>query len=402
MVVAATFGFLLVRASADEPKPAGVSPGTLRTATVTRGDLAEMVNATGTMEPEEVVDVGSQVTGVVASLGADPQAGGKSIDYNSRVEAGTLLAQIDDTVYASAVEQARAGCMRADAELAQAKVRLGQAKVDWQRAEELFKKKAIAQSDFDLAKYNFEMAQASIGVAEANSVQSKAVLKLAEANLGYTRIRSPVKGVIVSRRVNVGQTVAANLNAASMFLIAKDLKNLQVWVSVNEADIGKIRQKQAARFTVDAYPGKSFEGKVVQIRLNAQMTQNVVTYTVVVAVDNADEKLLPYLTASVQFEAGRRKDVLLVPNAALRWRPQPQWILPDAREKSPPGKQKARRVWVQDGKFVRPIAVETGLTDGVMTEIGGDDVTEGMKVITGGSIATTEEGSQRGTNSPGD
>jgi hypothetical protein len=172
-----------------------------------------------------------------------------------------------------------------------------------------------------------------------------------------------------------------------------------VWVSVNEADIGKIREKQTARFTVDTYPGQTFEGKVVQIRLNAQMTQNVVTYTVVVAVDNADEKLLPYLTANVQFEVGSRKNVLRVPNAALRWQPEPKWIAPDAREKMPSGPQKPagraarpHRVWVQDGQFVRPIAVETGLSDGAMTEIIGGDVTEGMKIILSQGIPMTDVG----------
>lgn len=236
-------------------------------------------------------------------------------------------------------------------------------------------------------------------------------MKQAEINLDWTRIRSPVKGVIIDRRVNVGQTVVASLNAPSLFLIAKDLKHLQVWVSVNEADIGKIRKEQAVRFTVDAFPGEVFAGKVAQIRLNATMTQNVVAYTVVVTTDNPDGKLLPYLTANVQFEVGRRKDVLLVPNAALRWRPQPQWIAADAREKTPlqkpgshetpPGdrtrqQQEPRHVWVQDGKFVRPVAVETGLSDGVMTEIIGGDVKEGMQIVVGGSIETREVG-QRAT-----
>jgi HlyD family secretion protein len=406
VLVAATFGFTV---SADEPKAAGADPATLRTATVTRGDLVATVNATGTVEPEEVVDVGAQVVGRVTSFGADPHSNGKSIDYGSVVEEGTLLAQIDDAMYVAQVEQARGGCQCADAELAQAKAKLALAKAECQRAQDQIKSKSISAFDLDVAKRTYEVAQAAIAVAEATSARSKAALKQAEISLSCTRIRSPIKGVIIDRRVNVGQTVVAGLNAPSLFLIAKDLKKLQVWVSVNEADVGKIREKQAVRFTVDAYPGKFFEGKVGQIRLNAALTQNVVTYTVVVATDNASEKLLPYLTANVQFEVGRRNNVLLVPNAALRWRPQPQWIAADVREKTPlesqkPGGREARpgektrprqephRVWVQDGRFVRPIAVEIGLTDGTMTEIVVGDVSEGVKIIVGGGLTMTDVG----------
>ena len=264
-VVAATLGFPRITVSADEPKAAGVA--TLHTATVTRGNVVATVEAVGTMEPEQVVDVGSQVCGSITDL---------SVDYGSQVEKGTLLAKIDDTLYVAQVEQARIGCQRADAEVALAKAKSSLAKVDWQRAQELIKHNAISSIDYDVAKYNYEVAQASIAVAEAASAQSKFALKQAEINLDWTRIRSPVKGVIIDRRVNVGQTVVSDngvISAASLFLIAKDLKKLQVWVSVNEADIGKIRKEQTVRFTVDAYPGQSFTGKVAQIRLNATMTQ---------------------------------------------------------------------------------------------------------------------------------
>jgi HlyD family secretion protein len=417
MLVAATFGFPLVRVSAGEPKAAGAGPTTLRMASVTRGDLVTTVNATGTLEPEALVDVGSQVGGMVASLGADPHSSGKSIDYGSLVEEGTLLAQINDATYAAQVEQARGGCMRADAELAQAKAKLGLAKAEWQRAQDQSKSRSISVSDLDVAQCTYEVAQAAISVAEATSAQSKAALKQAEINLSRTRIRSPVKGVIIDRRVNVGQALAPGVNASSLFLIAKDLKNLQVWVSVNEADIGRIRAGQPVRFTVDAFPGESFHGKVAQIRLNAALTQNVVTYTVVVPTDNPNGKLLPYLTANVQFEVGRRDDVLLVPNTALRWRPQPQWIVPDARERTPSGSQESGgregrlggktpqrqqrdRVWVQDGRFVRPIAVRIGLSDGAMTEIVAGEVKEGMEIIVGGGIAMTDVGRAATTEPP--
>jgi RND family efflux transporter MFP subunit len=306
---------------------------------------------------------------------------------------GTLLAQIDDTVYVAQVEQARAGCLHAQAELAQAKAKLALAKAEWQRAQEQAKAKSISTADLDVARCAYEVARAGVALADATFSQNKASLEVAELNLSWTRIRSPIKGVVIDRRVNLGQMIVPGGGASSLFLIANDLKKVQVWVSVNEADIGKIREKQAVRFTVDAYSGETFQGKVAQIRLNATMTQNVVTYTVVVTTDNSNERLLPYLTANVQFEVARRDDVLRVPNAALRWRPLPQWIAPEVREKMSAGSRKAdSRVWVRDGKFVRPITVQTGLSDATMTEIVGGDLTEGMKVIVGGSMPMTDAG----------
>ena len=169
---------------------------------------------------------------------------------------------------------------------------------------------------------NYKAAEANVAVGEATIQQNEAALEMAKTNLGYSTIKSPVDGVIIDRRVNIGQTVVASLNAPSLFLIAKDLRRMQVWASVNEADIGRIHPSMPVRFTVDAYPGEVFRGKVVQVRLNATMTQNVVTYTVVVTTDNSDGKLLPYLTANVNFELEQRDNVLLVPNAALRWKPR--------------------------------------------------------------------------------
>ena len=184
----------------------------------------------------------------------------------------------------------------------------------------------------------YEIAQANVAVGEAAIVQSRnavaqaqATLQRGQRNLSYCTIKSPVKGVIIDRRVNIGQTVVSSLNAPSLFLIAKDLKRMQVWVSVNEADVGSIHPGQPVSFTVDAYPGKIFRGEVGKIRLNATMTQNVVTYTVEVITDNSSGKLLPYLTANAQFELSQHNNVLLVPNAALRWCPQPEQVTPKFR-----------------------------------------------------------------------
>src|SRR5262249_42173603 len=211
-------------------------------------------------------------------------------------------------------------------------------------------------------------------------------------------IKSPVDGVIVDRRVNVGQTVVSSLNAPSLFLIAKDLRRMQVWASVNEADIGQIQKGQQVRFTVDAYPNEVFKGEVAQVRLNASMTQNVVTYTVVVNTDNTSGKLLPYLTANLQFIVSEKSSTLLVPKAALRWRPQANQVHPDIRDKfvkslrqkkaeGKPAAEKDRvergTVWVVDEGFVRPVRVRIGLGDGAMTEILGNDLREGVELVVG-------------------
>jgi len=306
-----------------------------RTGEVTRGDVVAAISATGTVEPEEVVDVGAQVAGQILSFGKD--ADGKTVDYGSVVEDGTVLAQIDDSLYAAEaagasaqVASAEAGVRQAEANLAQMKAKLQQAERDWARAQRLGPSEALAQAAYDAYQSAYETARANVAVAEAAILQAKAALAQAEAvqrraqrNLGYCTIKSPVKGVIIDRRVNIGQTVVASLNAPSLFLIAKDLTRMQVWVAVNEADIGKIRPGLPVRFTVDAFPGETFRGEVGKVRLNAAMTQNVVTYTVEVVTDNSGGRLLPYLTANVRFELERRPNVLRVPGTALRWTPQP-------------------------------------------------------------------------------
>ena len=304
-----------------------------RTVPVTQGDLLATISATGTVEPEELVDVGAQVAGKILSFGKD--VAGKMVDYGSMVEEGTILAQIDDALYAADVaqtkaqlEQAKAGVVRAEADLGQLQAKLVQAERDWNRAKKLGPSDALSQSDYDaalsahdVAKANVAVGKAAIAQATSSVAQATATLRRAQQNLDYCTIKSPVRGVIIDRRVNIGQTVVASLSAPSLFLIAKDLKRLQVWVAVNEADIGSISPGQPVTFTVDAFPGQVFQGQVGKMRLNATMTQNVVTYTVEVVTDNSDGKLLPYLTANVRFIVSNRTGVLLVPNTALRWTP---------------------------------------------------------------------------------
>ena len=386
------------------------SRGSLRTVPITRGSLSATISATGTIEPEEVVDVGAQVGGQINSFGKDKD--GKTVDYGSAVEEGTVLAQIDDSLYradmetASAqLEQARASQARAEADLRQLQAKLDQAQRDWERAQKLGPSEALAPTTFDGFKAGFETATANVAVGEAVIAQAKAAvsqavaaLARAQRNLGYCTIKSPVRGVIIDRRVNIGQTVVSSLNAPSLFLIAKDLKRLQVWVPVNEADIGHIVPGQPVTFTVDAFPGQIFKGQVHKTRLNASMTQNVVTYTVEVTTDNSDGKLLPYLTANAQFETGRRDNVLLVPNAALRWMPRPELIAPEARARpggtaaSPrpqqggPSRKTQSKLWVERDGFALPFNVAVGLSDGTFTEVESDGLREGLPVIVGDAM----------------
>jgi HlyD family secretion protein len=377
-----------------------------RTERVARGKLVATISATGTLVPEEVVDVGAQVAGQILKFGPDPVDQSRTIDYRSQVEEGTVLAQIDDALYARDVDIARADLrvavadvQRAEADLEAMKSKLYQAERDWQRARRLGPSTSISGLDYDTTQYAYLTAKVGVPAAEANLEKAKkaverarAALSKAEKNLDYCTIRSPVKGEIIDRRVNVGQTVVSSLSAPSLFLIAKDLRRMQVWASVNEADVGAIhgptsgRPGQAAEFTVDAFPGRVFHGEVFQIRYNANMTQNVVTYTVVVNTDNRNLELLPYLTANLKFKVDERPDALLVPNAALRYRPRPERIAPEDRAEQ---EQAQRRrdierakaggggnpasgrstIWVEDNGFVRPVRIRTGLTDGSMTEV---------------------------------
>jgi HlyD family secretion protein len=285
--------------------------------------------------------------------------------------------------------------------------KLTQAERDWNRAKKLGPSDALAQADYDAALSGYEVAKANLAVgkaaiaqAQGTLLQSEAMLSRAQQNLDYCTIRSPVKGVIIDRRVNTGQTVVSSLNAPSLFLLAKDLTKLQVWVAVNEADIGNIRPGQQVNFTVDAFPGEIYQGEVGKVRLNASMTQNVVTYTVEITTDNPNGKLLPYLTANVKFLVSERRNVLMVPNAALRWTPRPEIIAPSSSTERQTGEsQNAVRtasssqsdqegfskgtVWLPDGEQVRAVPVSIGLSDGTMTEIRGPGVKEGTQVVIG-------------------
>lgn len=388
-----------------------------RTAPVRRADIVASIPSTGTVVAEDVVDVGAQVNGQIASFGKGKD--GKPIDYRSEVDAGAVLAMIDDALYKADVStaeaqlaQSKAQVLVAQANLAQSKARLDQAERDWARAQKLGQSKAISAADFDAAKSAYEQGTANISLSEASIAQANASVAIAEAsllrarrNLAYCTITSPVSGVVIDRRVEIGQTVVASLNAPSLFLLAKDLTKMKVLVQVNEADIGHVIPGQPVTFIVDAFPGETFKGEVRKVRLNATMTQNVVTYTAEIATDNPDKRLLPYLTANVRFIVSQAKDALTVPNAALRWSPAnaPATQTPsspgferrrgsreqDANASSPPPRRTERTgtLWVLDPTGLRPVDVKVGITDGLLTAVESADLKEGDQVVIGEAVA---------------
>jgi HlyD family secretion protein len=318
------------------------------------------------------------------------------------VKEGDVLAQLDDLPHRAELDKAQALLKLAEAEVKRASIRLAQSQRDVHRAEQL--RETISVGERETIQAEFEIAQADLAMAEARREQAKVAARQADINLAYTTIRAPVDGVVIDRRVNVGQTVVAGLNAPSLFLLAKDLRQMIVWAAVNEADIGDIHIGQKVTFQVDAYRERTCAGKVSQIRLNASLMQNVVTYGVVIDVENTDGVLLPYMTAKLQFEVARRSGVLLVPNQALRWQPTWEQVSPAARAGlTQPTADKARKqdddtgleedaeprveadgptVWgIAGDGLVRPVTLQTGLTDGIMTEVTGGDLAENAAVV---------------------
>ena len=364
------------------------------------------ITATGTVEPEELVNVGAQVQGMITKFGLDTD--GKPVDYRSTVKEGGVLAWIDDSLYAAELKSAQAAQLQAKAainsaksNILQAKAKLELAELNMKRAQQLRPAKAIAQNAYDEALSAYDVAKSNLAVAEASQSQAEAQLAAANAayeraarNLSYCVIKSPVNGVIIDRRVNIGQTVVSSMNAPSLFLIAKDLKRMQVWVSVNEADVGQIKVGLPVYFTVDAFQNREFKGAVRKVRLNATMSQNVVTYVVEVETDNSDGALLPYLTANVKFILAERKGVLVVPNAAFRFTPTADMVPEKYRgqlETTFDRKSRERRIWIQDGNSLRPLTVKVGLNDGASTEVSSPELKEDMVVVTGTEVETAAQ-----------
>lgn len=388
---------------------------------VTKGSVVATVSATGTLSAVTTVKVGSQVSGIISRLHAD---------FNSEVRKGQLLAELDPTPFQATVDQRRADLERAKVELRNAELVLA-------RAKKLLEAQLQAQSEYDTAKANRDGAAASVA-------QSSAGLKQAETNLAYTRILSPIDGVVVDRQYDIGQTVAASFQAPVLFTIAQDLTKMQVLTNIDEADIGRVKEGQEATFTVDAFAERTFTGRVSQIRLSPQTVQNVVTYPVLLDVSNPELRLRPGMTANVLVPVDRRDDVLRVPNAALRFKPDPADLADGGKEKPDaaaasgaalaekagngaagapgggrPGRGEGGRpgggagrggagrsgpsrsgeVYVElpTGKL-RVVRAKTTLTDGNLTAVETDDLKEGDEVVLG--LATARAGSGAGGGAP--
>ena len=373
---------------------------TLNTAEVTEGDVIATVEASGTLEAVTTIEVGTQVSGTIKTLGAD---------FNSKVRKGQVVAELDPSLFETQVAQERATVARLKAEVERVKVQAADARVKLGRARELSEKDLIARSDLDAANSTADAADASVQSAEAQLVQAQASLNQAQVNSSHTIIRAPIDGVVISRNVNVGQTVAASMQAPTLFIIARNLTEMRVNASVDESDIGKIQMQQPVRFRVDAYPNETFTGIVSQVRLQPVVEQNVVSYVTVIDVPNPDLKLKPGMTAAVTIETARAHDAIKVPNAALRFRPTEDVYdalgqkAPERRPRGPRQNDTAPRgdsgaVWVlQQGALAR-VSVQPGISDGTQTAVVSSELTPGTRVVTG--LSTPRTTSAAPTTSP--
>ena len=340
-----------------------------KTAQVTRGSLKAAVTATGTVNPVVQVNVGTQVSGTIKHIYAN---------YNSVVKKGQIIAQIDPATFQAQANQARANLIQAEATLLGLRATAANARKTLERNRQLIGKELIAQADYDTSEAASLSADALAKAQEAQVSQMKAAVDFAETNLRYTKIVSPVDGIVVSRNVDVGQTVAASFQTPTLFYIAQDLTKMQIDANVDEADIGRVKVGQEVDFNVDAYPDFPFKGKVSQIRISPTTVQNVVTYDVVIHVDNKELKLKPGMTANVSIITAVKDNVLRIPNGALRFRPPEK----EPRQASrPAGPRKEQSVWVPAEGKPKRVEVKTGISDGTLTEIVSGDLAEGRPVI---------------------
>jgi len=369
-----------------------------RFVTVERGTVEEVVTSTGNVQATETVEVGTQVSGQLSAL---------YVDFNDQVEKGDLLAQIDPTILRQEVRSSEASLARSQAEL-------NQAQRDLDRVKDLFEAKISTASDVETAQYQFE-------VVDAGFKQAQIGLERAQRNLEYSVIRAPVDGVVIERAVDVGQTVAASMSAPVLFVIARDLSEMEILASVDESEIGLIHEGQEVDFTVQAYPERTFRGEVSQVRLQSTVVENVVTYGVVISVDNADGSLLPGMTATVRFIVARAEDALKVPNSALRFQPTeamreelaavrkaateaPGLTVAAGSERSRSqgvgGASSSYLYYVDEGGQLAVTPVEIGITDRQSTVVSAPALFEGMQVIAGVGVGGSTSGAATAASNP--
>jgi HlyD family secretion protein len=394
----------LDRAGASATK----SPYKLEKARVERGDVTGRVTATGTLTALVTVQVGSQVSGRIAELYAD---------FGQRVKRGQVIAKLDARMFAAQAEQGRANREAAAGDLEKTRAQLEEAEKKLKRTQALADQNLVAKAELDTAVMTEKAARAAVAAAAGNRSQATAGYNQAKVNLGYTTIVSPINGIVISRNVDVGQTVAASLQAPTLFTIAEDLSKMQVHAAVSEADVGRLEPGMSATFVVDAYPDRKFKGVIRQIRDAPQTLQNVVTYDAVVDVDNEDLRLKPGMTANVTFVYAERKDVLRIPSAALRFRPPDELLAAGGGKSSGGGKKKKNKgatasavatapasgsatktVWAMDGEKLREVPVELGVSDGNKVEVKKGALGEGDVLITD-AIAKNDGG--KGKNKGG-
>ncbi len=378
-----------------------------KTARIERGAIVSTVAATGNLSAVTTVQVGTQVSGTIQKLYAD---------FNSRVKKGQAIAEIDPSLFNASVEQSRGNYLSAEANLQKAKVTLTDAERTFSRNKKLLADGIISQGDFDAAETASQSSRSAVTAAEGTLAQAQGSLMQSRTNLRYSTIRSPVDGVVISRAIDVGQTVAASFQTPTLFTIAQDLTKMQIEVSVDEADISRIQLHQPATFTVDSYPEQTFRGKVVQIRSAPVITQNVVTYVVVVNVDNSDLKLKPGMTANVSVEVAKKDDVLKLPPAALRFKPKSKGD--DAKGKgngdrpssvpgpsggirsgSAKGKERNQKVFLLKEDKPVAVSVKTGIANNSSIELVEGDLKDGDEVIieqSGGDTKKKAGGSPMG------
>ena len=360
---------------------AGTAPA-VTTSAVTRGDIVEIVGTTGTLQAVTTVQVGSQVSGNITWLGAD---------FNTIVHKGQVIAKLDASMLNAQVAQARANLVKTQADVEHDRVAVIDAEQKYTRSQNLAAQSLLPQSDLDTAKVAVDEAQAQLRSSQAQVAQAQAALNQSQVNLDHTIIAAPIDGIVIERSVDVGQTVAASLSSPNVFVIAADLKEMQVNANVDEADIGQIRSGQHVTFTVDAYVGEQFTGTVLQVRLQPTVVSNVTTYSAIIDAPNPDLKLKLGMTANLKVEVERRNQVVRIPNAALRFRPTTA-TLAAFHQIAPAidaGGAFTARAWTYANGTLTPLAVRVGISDGTNTELVTGDVQPGTDVVTAVAVSST-------------
>jgi HlyD family secretion protein len=336
------------------------------------GDITTQVLTTGTLSPLIMVQVGSQVSGTIQSLNAD---------FNKPVRKGEVIAQIEPSLFQAHLAQAQANLKSAEAARSKAQVALRDTQRQLDRTRRLRKQNMVSESEMDDALFNYEQAEVEHKVQLAKVAEAQATLQLAQVNLNHTTIYAPIDGIVISRDVDVGQTVAASLQAPTLFTIAQDLTRMQIEAYVDEAYIGMVKENQPVSFAVYAYPERKFTGKLTQVRLNPDAEEDVVKYNCIIQVDNQDHSLKPGMTATVSIKTNERQGILKAPNSALRYIPEmPLDVLSELRKKLQVGQDQGV-VWTLTKDGAKPIKVNTGLSTETETEVSGPDIRAGMKII---------------------